>query len=142
MVASGVPVARHDHVIQLVELAHDMLGVVDAYNAEMGTTLELRIGISSGPMIAGVIGSKKLSYDIWGDTVNVASRMESTGIPGRIQVTERVAESLRERFLFESRGEIQIKGRGKMETFLVTGQFDVDIDALSDEVSEPQTDSH
>jgi class 3 adenylate cyclase len=76
----------------------------------------------SGPVVAGVIGTRKFIYDVWGDTVNVASRMESTGVPGRIQVTGAVERRLRDRFVLTSRGEIEVKGKGQMETFFLLGQ--------------------
>ncbi|MEJ1363466.1 MAG: adenylate/guanylate cyclase domain-containing protein, partial [Candidatus Sedimenticola sp. (ex Thyasira tokunagai)] len=81
--------------------------------------LLLRIGIHSGPVVAGVIGSWKFSYDLWGDTVNTASRMESQGVVGQIQVTDTVYQQLQEKFLFENRGEIQIKGKGMLNVYLL-----------------------
>jgi class 3 adenylate cyclase len=99
-----------------------MIEVVADYNVSHGHTFELRVGVSCGPLTAGVIGSRKFSYDIWGDTVNVASRMESTGIPGRVQVTEAVARVAAEHFEFEDRGLVSVKGKGKMRTFLVSSR--------------------
>lgn len=119
MVASGLPTPRPDHAPQLLRFAVTMLGLLERHNARTGDGLELRIGVHSGPLTAGVIGSRKFTYDIWGDTVNVASRMESTGIPGRIQVTEAVAQAASAAFEFEARGPIAIKGKGEMETFLL-----------------------
>ena len=120
MVAAGLPTPRPDHAAQLVRLAFSMIRVVSDYNADHGQTFELRVGISSGPLTAGVIGSRKFSYDIWGDTVNVASRMESTGMPGRVQVTEAVAVAAADVFDFEDRGLVEVKGKGEMRTFFVT----------------------
>ena len=102
-------------------LATDMLEIVRRHNEEYEHehNLQLRIGLCTGPLIAGVIGHRKLTYDIWGDTVNVASRMESTGIPGRIQVTKDVVDATEENFQFEERGLIEVKGRGEMRTYLV-----------------------
>ena len=80
----------------------------------------MRIGFHTGPVVAGVIGTKKFIYDLWGDTVNVASRMESHGLPGHIQVTETTYQVLRHQYLFRKRGQVEIKGRGQMLTYLLT----------------------
>jgi class 3 adenylate cyclase len=119
MVAGGIPTETSDHLQQMVAFAQQMLVLLQAYNEKHGSDLQLRIGIAIGPVTAGVIGARKFSYDIWGDTVNVASRMESSGIPGRIQVTDKVAKAAKSHFQFEERGEIQIKGKGSMKTFLL-----------------------
>ena len=84
--------------------------------------MSLRIGINTGPVVAGVIGRKKFIYDLWGDTVNVASRMESHGVAGEIQVTKATYEILRDKFLFVQRGAIDVKGKGRMKTFLLKGK--------------------
>ncbi len=92
------------------------------YAEEKGLNLQLRIGLNSGPVVAGVIGATKFIYDLWGDTVNLASRMESTGVPGQIQVTRNVYERLKDSFEFESLGLVQVKGKGEIETWLLHGQ--------------------
>ena len=96
-----------------------MLAIIERHNAKGGQELSLRIGLSSGPLTAGVIGARKFTYDIWGDTVNMASRMESTGLPGRIQVTPAVVQAAESRFEFEDRGLLEIKGKGEMHAFLL-----------------------
>merc|ERR1712045_881556 len=93
---------------------------VGELNLKLGQTLQLRIGINAGPVTAGVIGKSKFSYDLWGDTVNVASRMESSGVVGRIQVTPSVVEATAKVFDYESRGKVAIKGKGDMEVFLLS----------------------
>jgi len=118
MVAAGIPAAREDHALVLARLALD----IQRYVAErpiMGRRINLRIGINSGPIVAGVIGRRKFIYDLWGDTVNTASRMESHGVPGEIQVTRPTYELIQNHFEFESRGVVDIKGKGPMEVFLL-----------------------
>jgi len=123
MVCSGLPVPRSDHAEALAEMALDMLRAVTEHNRQFGTTLNMRIGINSGPVVAGVIGLKKFIYDLWGDTVNAASRMESHGVPGGIHATAATAELLRGRYELEDRGVIEVKGIGKMNTFLLKGRL-------------------
>jgi class 3 adenylate cyclase len=89
---------------------------------KLDAKFDLRIGINSGPVVAGVIGTKKFIYDLWGNAVNTASRMESHGIPGRIQVSHYTYELLQDKYEFEDRGEIEIKGKGEMQTYLLTGR--------------------
>lgn len=120
MVVSGVPEPRPDHAEALARLALDMRTAVTAIAASSGRALSIRVGISSGPVVAGVVGTKKFFYDVWGDTVNVASRMESTGEPGRIQVSETAHALLHETFELEARGEIEVKGKGRMKTWFLT----------------------
>jgi len=123
MVVGGAPEPRADHTRAIAELAFDLRAAV----AELSRSgalpgVELRLGMHCGPAVAGVIGHQKLSYDIWGDTVNVASRMESQGVVGAIQVSEPVYQRLRGEFVFESRGQIEIKGKGPVTTYLLLGR--------------------
>ncbi|MBN1935860.1 MAG: response regulator [Anaerolineae bacterium] len=123
MVVGGLPQPRIDHAQAVAEMALDMQREITALTDDAGQPLAIRIGIATGPAVAGVIGSAKFSYDVWGDTVNTASRMESHGCAGRIQVTAAVYERLRDKYRFESRGVIQIKNKGDMLTyFLIGGQ--------------------
>lgn len=119
MAVAGVPQRREDHALVLLRLARGMLNIMHQFNKKFSTQLRLRIGINSGPVIAGVIGKRKFTYDLWGDTVNVASRMESSGVPGRIQVSGTTYEYLKDIYEFENRGMIEIKGKGKMQTWLL-----------------------
>jgi adenylate cyclase len=121
MVAAGVPAARVDHAQALALLALDMQHAVQANGAVGDLGLELRIGINSGPVVAGVIGRKRFLYDLWGDAVNIASRMESHGTSGRIQVTRATYELLEDQFEFEPRGLVAVKGKGDMETWYLLG---------------------
>lgn len=122
MVASGVPTPRPDHAQALSHLALDMLDYCEQLGSTQDEKLQLRIGINSGPLIAGVIGNKKFQYDIWGDAVNTASRMESHGEAGKIQVTQATANLLKDEFILKSRGPIDVKGKGRMKTWFLTGR--------------------
>ena len=119
MVVGGLPIAREDHAKAVVDFALDMQRAVATFNADMGESLRIRIGINSGPVVAGVIGTKKFIYDLWGDTVNIASRMESHGIPGSIQITESTFQHVKDRFQIEVLGKINVKGKGEMITYRV-----------------------
>ena len=122
MVAGGLPVPRVDHAEAIAEMALDMGPEVQRCAAEAGLSLQVRIGIDTGPVVAGVIGRAKFIYDLWGDTVNTASRMESHAAPGSIQVTERTYELLRRRFELHRRGATDVKGKGPMTTYLLLGR--------------------
>lgn len=119
MAVTGMPVQRKDHTEAMVRLALGIMKETAAFNLRHGTALALRIGINRGPVIAGVIGKHKFIYDLWGDTVNIASRMESTGVPGRIQLSEAAYRELEGLYEFEARGEISVKGKGMMEAYLL-----------------------
>lgn len=121
MVAAGVPSARPDHARAMALMALDMLDAMRPGGAMGHVGMELRIGINSGPVVAGVIGRKRFLYDLWGDAVNTASRMESHGTPGRIQITEATYELLKDEFRCEPRGTVSIKGKGDMETWYLVG---------------------
>ena len=121
MVAAGVPTPRADHARVMALMALDMRDAMNSDDAVGHLDLELRIGISSGPVVAGVIGRKRFLYDLWGDAVNMASRMESHGTPGEIQVTRATYELLRDEFELESRGTVPIKGKGDIETWYLVG---------------------
>lgn len=122
MVVAGLPEPRPDHTAAIANMALDMQQAIQDFNQETGYKLDIRVGIHSGGVVAGVIGLKKFAYDIWGDTVNIASRMESHGVPGRIQVTAVVYQALRSRYDLELRGEIPVKGKGRMKTYLLNGR--------------------
>jgi class 3 adenylate cyclase len=126
MVAAGVPDPRADHAEALAMLALDMVAGMGPGGACEDLDMQLRIGINSGPVVAGVIGRKKFLYDLWGDAVNTASRMESQGTPNHIQVTRATYELLRERFELEPRGTVEVKGKGEMETWYLVGRRSVD----------------
>ena len=119
MVASGVPRRRSDHAQALVHMALEMRDFLATHTFRNGQQLRFRIGINSGPVIGGVIGKRKFVYDVWGDAVNVASRMESHGMGGTIQITQATYELIKDEFVCESRGTVDVKGKGHMEVWLV-----------------------
>jgi adenylate cyclase len=120
MVVGGLPTPQPDHASQVMTMALEMLASIKTFQRQDGQPFCLRIGINTGPVVAGVIGTKKFSYDLWGDAVNIASRMESQGLSDRIQVSEATYHRLKHRYRFEPRGPLYIKGRGPMETYLHT----------------------
>jgi class 3 adenylate cyclase len=122
MVVGGVPDPRPDHAEAVAEMALAIRAEVAGRADPSGRPLAVRIGIDTGPVVAGVIGTSRFSYDLWGDTVNTASRMESHGVPGCIQVTARTWERLRDRYRFQRRGPIQVKGKGEVVTYLLEGR--------------------
>lgn len=125
MVVSGVPYPRPDHLESLACLALDMAHAVAGLRDQQGREVPLRIGIAAGPVVAGVVGvvgSRKFFYDVWGDAVNVASRMESTDVEGRIQVPQDVYDRINNSYVFEERGDVDVKGKGRMHTWYLVGR--------------------
>ncbi|MGB4811297.1 MAG: adenylate/guanylate cyclase domain-containing protein [Methylophilaceae bacterium] len=122
MVISGAPVICHDHAEKIAKMALEMHIALQEVSQTNGIDLNMRIGINTGPVVAGVIGSAKFSYDLWGDTVNMASRMESTGIMGEIQVSESTQLALKNIYDFSLRKNVEIKGKGKLDTFILQSQ--------------------
>jgi class 3 adenylate cyclase len=122
MVVGGLPEPRSDHAEAVADMALAILGEVAGRSDPGGQPLQVRIGIDTGPVVAGVIGTAKFSYDLWGDTVNTASRMESHGVPGCIQVTGRTYRRLCDRYRFERRGPIPVKGKGDIVTYFLVGR--------------------
>jgi adenylate cyclase len=122
MVVSGVPAVRADHATAIAALALDMRETLAGLVDPKGRPVPVRIGLACGPVVAGVVGTRKFFYDVWGDAVNLASRMESTGEPGKIQVTDEMRSALGDRFTFAERGLVEVKGKGEMRTWFLTGR--------------------
>ncbi len=122
MVAGGLPIPKIDHAEAIAELALTMLDIMQQLQIDTGHKLQIRIGINTGIVVAGVIGKKRFIYDLWGDAVNIASRMESHGLPGYIQATSATYERLKDKYLFENRGTIPVKGKGEMTTYFLKGR--------------------
>jgi class 3 adenylate cyclase len=116
---SGVPTKNEDHAANMIQAAMEFQAFMEVSTEH--AQLKMRIGIHTGPVVAGVVGSKKFAYDIWGDTVNIAARYEQTGEVGRINVSETVVEATNGAFTFEYRGELEAKNKGKMKMFFVVG---------------------
>jgi adenylate cyclase len=122
MAAAGLPDPVADHAVRAAHMALDMIEVMERFNEQRLHTMKLRIGISTGAVVAGVIGKRKFHYDLWGDAVNTASRMESQGVSGRIQVTDSTRLRLGDPFILEKRGAMEIKGKGEMHTWFLNGR--------------------
>jgi class 3 adenylate cyclase len=122
MAVAGAPEPRPDHAAAAADMALDMLAGIGPLAEKLGRPLELRIGLHTGPVAAGVIGRRKFAYDLWGDAVNVASRLETNGVPGRIHCSAALAEELASRYLFEERGIVEMKGLGEMRTYFLVGR--------------------
>jgi adenylate cyclase len=122
MAVAGLPVPTADHALRAAHAALDMLEAMDRFNARSGYTLQVRIGINTGAVVAGVVGKHKFIYDLWGDAVNTACLMESHGVAGRVQVTESTQRELNEPFLLEERGAIEVRGKGRMNTWFLAGR--------------------
>jgi len=139
MVAAGLPTPRDDHAEAIAEMALAMQQITASLRAESGEPLKIRIGINTGVVVAGVIGTKKFIYDLWGDAVNVASRMEASSEPGLIQVTAATYERLNANYILDKRGYIAVKGRGEMETYWLRGRRADELLSPSSLITQPRS---
>ncbi len=140
MVVSGVPRPRPDHVEALADFAVEMTAFASEVKDPHGLSVPLRVGMACGPVVAGVVGSRRFFYDVWGDAVNVASRMESTDSAGRIQVPEDVYQRLKDDFVLHERGRIEVKGKGIMRTWYLVGRKPAEV--TSDQLAEEPRTAH
>lgn len=122
MVAGGMPEKSEHHIQAMADMALEMIAASERLTSEFNDGMSIRIGLHVGPAMAGVIGQKKPYYDVWGDTINVASRLESSSVPGRIQITPEVRSILGSHYTFENRGPVEIKGKGVMDLYFLTGK--------------------
>jgi class 3 adenylate cyclase len=122
LVVAGLPEHRSDHAAAISEMALKMIDVVETVNGDLDLSLKVRIGIHSGPVVGGVIGQIKFTFDLWGDTVNVAARLESHGIPGKIQISETTKQLLNGNYLLEERGEIELRNHSRIKTWFLEGK--------------------
>ena len=119
MAVAGAPEPRADHASAAIRLARGMLAALEQARPRTGVPLHLRIGLASGPVVGGVIGQRRILFDLWGDTVNTASRMQSSGVPGRIHVAQSTRSLLGDAYAFEEREPVEVKGLGPMTTYLL-----------------------
>ncbi len=122
MVVGGLPVPRTDHAQAIADCALNMQQELQQFNREHQQKCSIRIGINTGPVVAGVIGTRKFIYDLWGDAVNMASRMEAHGIADAIQVSQTTYEQLKDEYILKPRGLIAVKGKGSISAYLLTGR--------------------
>ncbi|GBO52198.1 adenylate cyclase [Pseudanabaena sp. lw0831] len=123
MVVGGLPMFRTDHAEAIADMALEMQNLIGKFTSDLGEPFKIRVGINTGPVVAGVIGIKKFIYDLWGDAVNVASRMESHGMPDHIQVSDSTYAILKNKYNFTNRGKIMIKGKGEMQTYFLINKL-------------------
>ena len=122
MAVAGVPDRSPTHAQQMADFAIEALEVLKAQNIRLSRNVQIRIGIHCGTVAAGIIGRKKFAYDLWGDVVNITSRLEGTADPMKIHVSESIHSRLEDSYLFEARGEVELKNRGKLRTYFLVGK--------------------